>query len=237
MPRHLFIIVFLSILIAPCAVFAAEASTTPPIAPAGFATTPIWISKANPVEGDVLKIFAVVSNGTATTMSDSVSFIVNGTVVGSVKASLDAGTSQIVSTPWTAVVGTHTITGTFLGTTAGPLSITIAPAPPKPAVLQYLDTAVGAATPLLSGALQAIEDLRKSGADYFDNQLNTPISDVREPGTILGTSTEKLASTINPSLFNRFGAFIFQNPMIFYPVFILLFFFLWWIVLKIFSRN
>jgi len=224
----------------------AQAATSTEAFPAGFATTPIWISKANPIDGDVLKLFAVVNNSTATIISDTVSFLVDGVAVGSVKVSLDAGTAQIVSTAWTAVAGTHSITGTFLGTTAGPLSITVATAPPKPVVLQYLDTAMNAASPALSGALAAIDSARQSGADYFAEKLGLDATSPTPQGQVLGAATENLAKTgaadngavtSSSSWFNRLAYLFFNNPIIFYPLLLLFLIFALWLISRIFSRK
>lgn len=243
----------------PFVTLATVTSSTPEMLPAGFATAPLWISNASPVDGDALKLFAVVNNSTATTVSDSASFLVDGMVVGSVKVSLDAGTAQILSTAWTAVVGIHNITTTFdqpidasgqsvslSGTMAGPLSITVSPAPPKPVVLQYLDTAMNAAGPALSGTLQSIENARQSGADYFATQLGLGIASAVPQGKVLGATAENLVSVTSTTaqttndfgtLVNRFGYFVFDNPMLFYPIILLLLFLALWLMFRIFSRK
>ena len=247
MSRHTYILaftVFCSVLFSFSAI-AADASAA--ALPAGFAAAPIWISSASPVDGNTLKLFAVVNNASSAVVDGTVSFLVDETIVGSVKVSLAVGTAQVLSVPWTASAGAHSITATFLGTTAGPISIIVAKAPPKPVILQYLDTATNAVTsvaaPALSGTLAAIENMRKSGADYFAEQ-SAPVAP-QPRGKVLGTTTEKIASTTPVAaaatgvapFFNRLGYSIFNNPMLFYPAFLLFFFFMLWIILRIFSRD
>ncbi|MCX6786501.1 MAG: Ig-like domain-containing protein [Candidatus Kaiserbacteria bacterium] len=248
---RIFFIAFSVLFLFPIATHAADASTTDSTsslqAPAaGFATAPLWISKASPIDGDALKLFAVVNNASSATVSDTVSFLVDGTAVGSAKVSLDAGAAQIVSTAWTAVAGTHSLTATFFGTAAGPFSIMVAEAPPKPVVLQYLDTAMNTGSSALSGALAAVDSARQSGADYFAKQIGLGTTSPAQQGQVLGAATENLAkagaaavtaATSHGSLFDRLAYFFFQNPIIFYPALIILVFVVLWILSCVFSRK
>ncbi len=228
---------------------------------AGFATTPLWISSASPVNGDALKLFAVVTDTSTTTVSGAVSFLVDGTVVGSVvDVSLTAGTAQIVSTAWTAVVGTHVITVTFdhpedangqsvslFKAVVGPLSVTVAEAPPAPLAVQYLNTAMNVGGSVLSGTLAVVDSARQSGADYFAKQLGVGATSTARPqAQVLGTTTEKLANagvaaitaaTPPSSLFDRLGYLFFENPLIFYPLLLLFLFVTLWLIPSTFSRR
>ena len=249
---HTFFIALSALLLFPFVTFATDATSV--ALPVGFATAPLWVSSASPVAGDSLKIFAVVNNSSSVTVNGSVSFLVDGVVVGSaVKVSLANGVAQLVSADWKSTVGEHSLTailessdqaGQVLGT-AGPISITVAPAPPAPAVVQYLTAAVDLSGGALNTAIQTLEDMRQKGSNYFAIQSSATSPNATPTGTILGTTTENVASGTTPaastaagvSLFNRLGSIIFENPMFFYPFILLVCFFVLWIILKLFSRD
>lgn len=266
MPRtaRIFSLTILGIVLFPFSTFAADASTTPDALTAGFASTPIWISSTNPIDGDSLKLFTVVKNSAATAISGVVSFAVDGTDVGTVNISLAIGSAQVLSVPWRAVVGTHSITAVFnqpvdankqsvslRDTVAGPLTITVGAAPPKALALQYLDTATSLVVPAFSGIVGAVENIRKSGADYFaeptppeSGTTNTPSVATSSPpgGRVLGAATENLSNMAavaapQSSFLKRIGFFIFDNPLLFYPLFLLVLFLAFGLILHIFSRN
>ena len=191
----------------------------------------------------------------------------DGSTVGSVKVSLAAGAAKITSVAWTAVAGTHSYNGDtqssrrckwsigicFLKTIAGPLSITVAEAPPQPLAVQYLNTAVNVGGSALSGTLAAIDSARQNGANYFATQLglgttstSPASSNTASQSQVLGAATENLAnagvaaataSTPNASLFNRLAYFCFANPIIFYPLLIIIVLLVLWILSRVFSRK
>jgi hypothetical protein len=241
---HRYFCIILMLVLCPAFVFAQEASSTP--ASAGFATAPIWLSSAAPVEGDALKIFAVVNNASGAAIVGDVSFLVDGVVVGSVaKVSLAKGAAQLVSTGWKATKDTHALTASFDApsgsNTAGPVQVSVAPAPPAPAVVQALTAAVGLSGDAISGVRQAVEDFRQSGINYFAGRAATTPDD----GSVLGTSNVRLSTDAEPaaytaagsSLFNRLGSLLFENPMYFYPALLLFCFFILWAFMRIFSRD
>ena len=254
------------IVLFPSITLAQDASSTPNTLPAGFATAPLWISSASSTSGDALNIFTVVNNTSATIINGSVSFLVDGTSVGSSKLSLSAGAANVFSVPWTAVAGTHSVTATLNNTVdangqslllsntiAGPLSITVSEAPPQPLAVQYLNTAVNVGGSALSGTLAAIDSARQGGANYFATQLGLGTtsappasSNAASQSQVLGAATENLAnagvaaataSTPNASLFNRLAYFCFANPIIFYPLLIIIVLLVLWLVSRIFSRK
>lgn len=256
---RIFSLTILGIVLFPFSTFASDASTTPDALTAGFASTPIWISSTNPIDGDALKLFTVVKNSATTAVSGVVSFAVDGTDVGTAKISLAVGSAQILSVPWKAVVGTHSITAVFnqpidankqpvslKDTVAGPLTIVVGAALPKALMLQYLDTATGLVAPALSGIVGTVENIRKSGADYFAEETATsslPIAaSTSSQSRVLGTTTENLANmaavtTPQSSFLKRIGFYIFDNPLLFYPLFLLILFLVFGLMLRLFSRN
>ncbi len=262
--RYAFIFCFAALCITsfPSATFSQDASSESNILPAGFAAAPIWISSASSTGGDSLKIFAIVNNTSTTTVNGTVSFLVDGTSVGSVDISLAAGAANIFSVPWTAVAGTHSITATLDNpvdanglpvslseTVAGPISITVAEAPPAPLAVQYFNAAMNDANsvagPALSGALAAVDSARQDGANYFATQLGLGTASASPQGQVLGAETENIASATPTaqstngfmSLLDRLGYYIFENPILFYPLFIILIFIALWILSSVFSRK
>ena len=160
--------------------------------------------------------------------------------------------------PWTAVAGTHSITATLNNTVdangqslllsntiAGPLSITVAEAPPQPLAVQYLNTAVNAGGSALSGALAAVDSARQSGADYFATQLGIGTTSPPQQGQVLGANRKpckrgcgcRNCGDTHASLFNRLAYLCFANPIIFYPLLIIIVFLVLWLLSRIFSRK
>jgi hypothetical protein len=249
---HISIFTVLFAALFPFAVFAETTFT------AGFAAMPVWVSSANPTDGDTLKLFAVVNNTSSSAISGAVSFSVDGSVVGSADVSLAISDAKILSVPWTAISGAHTISAVFNNPTdksgnsvpiaqtiAGPLAITVAAAPPKPVVLQYLDKAVAAAgsvaLPALSEIATYAEGVRQNGENYFAAQLNPELR-----GKVLSAETNNVASGTPISiqsknglwtLFSRLGEAIFKDPIYFYPFILIFGFLVLWIFLRLFSSD
>lgn len=180
---------------------------------AGFASSPVWISSVSPTERDSLKLFAVVNNTSTTTVSGTVSFLIDQTIIGSVQTSLVPGDAQILSVEWKAVADTHTLSATFtedgdspdqppITSITTPLTITVAEIPQKSPALKYFNTVLDTAEVIkdstISEALQTIEDIRKKGADYFANQIalstdSPTIQNTNSQGKVLGAETENTA--------------------------------------------
>ncbi len=76
---------------------------------AGFAQSPIFLSKTPAVEGQRVRVYTIVSNDTSAPFTGIVIMAVDGIKLGSPAATIAAGAAQTVSVNWTPTAGTHTI--------------------------------------------------------------------------------------------------------------------------------
>ncbi len=181
---------------------------------AGFPTGSIWASKTQATAGDSITIFTVLYNSGTNDVKGSAAFKVDGAVVATKSFNVDTGSSEILSTSWTAQKGTHIASATIQkatdgqtnetvnvsSATTGTVTIIVAAAPP-PSVLNQAAAAAGAvitsSTPVVENAAQhiysATENLRQSGINYLEGQLATTTP--RFQREVLGTSTENIQST------------------------------------------
>lgn len=85
-----------------------------PISNAGFAPSNIWYSKDPFYEGDKVRIYTIIFNGSSYDLSGTVEFLDNGLIVGKTKFSLaGGGRVQDLWVDWKASKGKHTITARF----------------------------------------------------------------------------------------------------------------------------
>jgi hypothetical protein len=184
---------------------------------AGIPEENIWLSKSAPVEGDSIRISLPVYNGGTAKITGDAVFSVDGTQVGVAHFDLEAGNSIIVSSPWTATRGTHTVTarlegaidaktGTEIAVSANTqsLAITVSERPPTPAAVQALESVAAvaqstasAAAPVVASVAGAVinktEELRKAAVASLENSLaGTDFASSAETsptGTVLGAAT------------------------------------------------
>lgn len=103
---------------------------------AGFAKQSIFLSKSPVVEGDSVRVYAVVQNEAASSFSGKL-VVKDGTdTLGSPTVTLAAGAAQTVSVTWTPDAGSHTIyaqlvssTGTVVGEESEDFTIESKPKP------------------------------------------------------------------------------------------------------------
>ncbi len=233
------IILFLVLLVS----FAQSAQAANIDVPAGFAPGPVWLSQSNPIAGNTVRLYTVVYNSSPTAIEGSVTFTVGDTALGSTPFSLDAGESTIKSITWIAQEGTHEfsahisgvierstkVTATVERAATPPLSITILPTPPKPAVLAVVDTAetvAASSTPSIASVVSlttaATESLRKTGESYLAS-LTNEASSTSASSTSTPVATQKAALIALP---------LFRYPALFYPFFLLLILLVFWVVAK-----
>lgn len=215
--------------------------------PAGFAPGPVWLSQSTPTAGNSVRLYTVVYNSSPTAIEGSVTFMVDGSALGSVPFSLDAGESAIKSVTWTAQEGTHEfsahisgvierstkVTATVERAVTIPLSITILPAPPKPVALEAIDSAeavVASSTPVIASMVSATtattESLRKAGESYLTSLANAASSTIP---TSTSTPVVKTDFTQKAAIF---ALPLFRYPALFYPFFLFLILLVLWIIAK-----
>jgi len=251
----------LRILLPLALLFYAGAASAATSADAGFPASSIWASQTQTEAGDSVTIYTVVYNGTAQEIKGVVDFSLDAGRLSEKNFDLAAGTSQIISTDWSATVGTHKVSGSIsaaLDSTGAPvaigaaktgsITIDVSPAPPPPPPSQLQQTAnsvsnvVASSTPVVAQTAQQIynagEQVRNNTANYFAGQLG---SGAQDKGAVLGTSTKKVMAA-NPGFFGnlwhaiaQIGLTIANSPFLFYPVFFVGFFFILWLLTALFG--
>lgn len=229
---------------------------------AGFAPGPVWISHSAPASGSTVRIYTVVYDGSDTALEGSVSFLIDGAVVGSTPFSLNPGESAIESVSWTATEGSHTVqakitsavdkkskiaTEISLATTST-LSIVVGPAAPKAAAAEALDTAQSAvvsSTPIVAQAIEqtktATESIRKAGEAALVSLagISTTSTTSAQSGSVLGAeievAEEPTATPPEATLVQKVARVLlplFQYPALFYPVFLGVLLFALWLLAR-----
>lgn len=227
---------------------------------AGFAPGSVWVSQSSPAAGTTVKLYTVIYDGGSTAIEGSVSFLVDGVVIGSTPFSLEPGGSAIESVPWQAVEGAHTVSAkitsivdkktktalTLEHTDTSTLPVTVGPEAPKPVALEALNTAqvtVASSTPFVAQAIAQTtaftEGMRTAGLTYLSSLARaSSTANTTRTGSVLGAQTEgpETASSTEPSSWSRTAAQtllpLFAYPALFYPVFVGLLGLGFWLLIK-----
>ena len=229
--------------------------------PAGFAPGPVWLSQSAPLSGSLVRIYTVVHDGSSTALEGSVTFKIDGAAIGSSPFSLEPGESAIKSYSWTATEGTHQVSAEITSatdkrtkettiierSTTTILSVAVGPEAPKPAALEAVDTAqsvVASSTPvvagIVAGATATTESIRKAGESYLASLAGEAATASSKPkNSVLGAETEapkeEAFTPIEESWTQKVAKAVlplFRYPALFYPVFLSLILFAFWLVIK-----
>lgn len=227
---------------------------------AGFAPGTVWVSQTNPAAGSTVKLYTVMYDGGSTAIEGSVSFLVDGTVVGSTPFSLEPGSSAIESVSWQATEGAHVVSAKITSivdkktkaalalehTDTSTLSVTVGPAAAKPAALEALNSAqvtVASSSPFIQQAVtqttSLTEGIRTAGLSYLTSLASaTSTATTTRGGSVLGAQTHvsddpTQASTLSWTQ-KAANALIplFKYPALFYPLFVGVLCLLFWMLLK-----
>ncbi len=135
-------------------------------------------------------------------------------------------------------------------TTTTILSVTVGPEAPKAPALEAIDTAqsaVASSTPVVAGVVAATtattESIRKAGETYLANlageaPVKTIATTTKPKGSVLGAATEVPEEATPPSetgIMQKVAKVLlplFRYPALFYPVFLFLILFLFWLIGK-----
>lgn len=166
--------------------------------PAGFAQNSIWLSSTRVVAGDSVNIFTVLYNSSENSISGDIIFTVDSATIGTKNFSLGAGETQIVSLPWIAKVGNHSVSAriekaldtntntatSVLNQTTGNITVQIeAPPPPSPtvqildSVASAIETGVASSAPKILGALNSIYDKTESLREGAKSALEKKVAE------------------------------------------------------------
>ena len=163
---------------------------------AGFATQSIFLSQSPVTEGDTVRVHATVSNDATSTFSGTVVLQDGTETIGSVAVTLAAGTAQTVSTSWSPLAGSHTLTaqletpsGTVIQQTSANFNVAAKPQPAAAAssagsptsgsvqssaqIQQTIGTYSPQAASLSAPVFNTIDDFRSNAAGLINTQLAT----------------------------------------------------------------
>lgn len=235
-------------------------------AAAGFAPGSLWLSKTEAKAGETLKIYTVVYDSSSSNIEGDVVFTVDAKDAGTQHFKLNAGETQIVSSDWKAIAGTHTfgaslknVTGVAgaANTQTNSTNITIADAPPSP-IAQYSNVVtniISSSSPAVQNIVQSVasttENWRQAGVDFLSKALYTDqvlaTDNRRQEPAVLGTSTSNVISSSTAKKSGFFGSvwryilqallFIFTIKLLFYFALLVVVYILYKIIRAIFSER
>lgn len=232
---------------------------------ATFAKETLFLSKNTVTEGETVLVHAIVSNDAVTKFTGTLEIKDKETLIGNVPVSLAVEEASVVSVSWKPSAGSHTLIAT-LRDSAGAIaekesatfSIKAKPAAvdafasstPSPSVGSSADiqeaiarvspTAAKGSAPVFStidSLRESAAEVLESGSDWSKKQIGA--SAIKNQGAILGTETEKPASSkITSSLWTMLATlllyvfslllYVVSTPGVFYPLLAALFLFILW---------
>lgn len=192
--------------------------------PAGFPSEGVWLSKTAPVAGDSVTLYTVVYNSTDTAIAGSVVFLIDNASIATKSFSAPAGTTQIVSVPWSATQGAHQLSARIEGVSSlelsklasGTTTISVAAPPPPPEAVTATIAAADAASALVASTtpiVQSVASTTATVAEDFRMQtlsaLTALASSTAPKGEVLGASdeavSEESAEPSSPGLMSYVG--------------------------------
>lgn len=214
-----------------------------------FPTESLWLSDMKPKVGEQIRIYAVVYNGTDTTLTGTITFFVDGKDNGRKDVSLDSGESVVVASPWTATEGEHTFSARFTGngetassqTSESVVATVVAPPSEiEKTIEQAKDVSTQIASsslPIVSSVANAVfettESIRNAGIEYFEEKVQ-PKSIATSSPAVAGANTKSVVAAASASekpkgwfasaaqTASAAALFTFKSMWLFYPILVLL---------------
>ncbi len=223
---------------------------------AGFAKESLFLSKTPVTEGETVFIHTVVRNDAAAAFSGEVIFKNGETRVGAVSVNLASGGADAVSVSWQPSVGTHTVTAELTATdgivsesesatfvvNAKPSATTATSTSTSVESSEDLQNKLAGISPQAASAAKpvfaTIDTLREKGVAALE--AGEQWAKTKTSGQVAGADTESsgIANTVM-TLVATFLAYVFvalkwllSSAAIFYPVFVIVFFYLLWRLYK-----
>lgn len=201
---------------------------------AGFPPHSLWLSKMNASAGENIHIYTVVFDSGTSSVTGQIDFFVDDASIATRDFKLAAGESSIISTDWTAQVGTHSFTAridelkdsetgqpiSISNASAGSISLAVSPPlPPSPvaAAVSSAQATFASTSPVViqtaSNIVQRAESVRKSAVSALQGALQKASkSGTNAPqGFVLGTSTKATQTASPGSLFPNIWQAILQG--------------------------
>jgi hypothetical protein len=192
--------------------------------PAGFATGPIWLSRSHAVAGETVNILSVLYNSSDISISGDAIIYVDDSSIGTKSFTLASGETQIVSLPWIAEEGGHSISAriekvldgnttasSMLNKQTGKVTVSIkakASLPPTAtvqvlnAVTSAIETGVASSAPIILRAMHSVfnttESLRADAKAALERHLAESQAEdatAKQPKKMLTGSEQQSAAT------------------------------------------
>lgn len=225
---------------------------------AGFAKQSLFLSKTPVTQGDTVLIHAIVSNDATTKFSGTLTLHDEAGAIGSVPVSLAAGEAGVVSVSWKPSGGSHTVTAELIDSTGAreqESSTFHIATPAQPAAAQTaaavdssqnIQQAIANISPGVAQATQpvfaAIDAGRAQASAALDQGISWAKAQIQTPGQVLSAQTQKTSTStaqgIGATLWTVMTTlvlytlsvlqFIIGNAGLFYPVVVILFFYILW---------
>lgn len=188
---------------------------------AGFAPRAIWISRAHATAGESVNIFTVLYNSSDDSISGDVIFLIDDASIGAKNFTLKSGETQILSAPWTAKVGDHSISARIekllvagrgasasaLYETTGNVTVSVAaPPPPSPAALVLgnitaaIETGAASSAPAVMSALASLYDKAESLRMDAKSALEEQVVKNADSAAKTGSASEPKAGSASDSI-------------------------------------
>ena len=213
---------------------------------AGFATTPLFLSQSSPTQGDTVLIYSPIENNTSSPFSGNLTFSQSdGTPIGTVAVSLNAGGAQIVSVSWTPMSGSQTVKATLddsggnqIEQESATFSIAAPPVTTQPVGSSAgIEDAIASTSPALGSVMTPILSTIDGARTAAANALGQGIawSQQQAEGQVLGASTEasttatagweNTAKTVGATILLYLLTalrYVVANVILFYPLLLIL---------------
>lgn len=168
--------------------------------PAGFPSQSLWLSKAYPISGEEVRVYAALFNSGDSALSGTLVFFVDDDAIASKPISLGAGEAKIESAAWQAKAGEFAISakienseggGAALeisGKTASPIAVVVAEPPAPSAIAQGVATAANLATQAVTAAAPSVLG---AATEFYEKAENAREAGVARLEAYLEKSGEK----------------------------------------------
>ncbi len=229
---------------------------------AGFAPGSLWLSKTSATAGETVKIYTVVYDSSDSAIEGDVVFYVDTKESDAKHFKLAAGETQVLSSSWTALAGTHTfgasiknisgVNDTISNSTTNSVSVQVAAAPVS-SVAQYaniVSNIISSSSPAVQNITQTVfgatEGLRRAGSNFLSKALSagattSASSSAKRPGRTDALAPRAPAenSGVLASLWHSILVallFVFNVQMLFYIALLFVLYIVYKIVRALFSE-
>lgn len=213
-----------------------------------FPEQSLWLSDTKPTEGEKVRLYTVVYNGSQADISGTLTFYVDSKTQDTKDLALKSGESTVLSTVWTAEEGEHSFSARFAGRgsaeseSAVSASIVAKVDAPPSAVEQTLTQAKDVGSQIASTSIPVVsavagkvfettESLRNAGIEYLENNTasasraqratSSPIEGFEAPTTTVADVDETGIVGNIAQTASAAALFTLRSMWLFYPLLLL----------------